>query len=572
MADAVAPVEQPPLPECVVKGLSASVKYMVNNFLCDKHYSKVSGSLANRWDKFQSLTAAMKLMEQHGVQLSPEEEQRLSGMSETQMIEALVMKMPQQSKEQFQHFFLQLQLIVSTATRVRRALEDGRADVVEQAMDDAESTGISQYILKMSIVQAGSEVTNLKTQHAAWVKDAESKMSRLVHGAEDAAMAKERLKKAHNELSSFQASQNESIKKVLMNFASGSTTALLHGCYSSWHNYVKKMKIENAIYEEYRDQIEAAEQRLIDAKADQLKSVKGMIDKKHSGTVQGLIQEVFDAWRDDILEAKGNLASAAEVAALEAKLKAAADHQAQSAKKVLARCGAASEQGLRDMCFHEWCTFHQDYMKNKELEDAVKAEEKKIAEFMKSHSENAKGLLNNMHAATNTGLMHEVFQAWCEHYKEEKAIAEYAEVLNGQSSKLGAFGERNKKGAKSVMERAHEHGIIMLYLKIFGAWRLDTAIEKQVRLHTGKLDGKRAQLSDVREMFRSFAAQLESNISNVDSSRDLALGPPPNYKKTRGMSKNEGSVSLPDIHTKPGSDSTRPRSRDRSSRYQGSGR
>merc|ERR1719201_1298129 len=346
------------------------------------------------------------------------------------MIEALVMKMPQQSKEQFQHFFLQLQLIVSTATRVRRALEDGRADLVEQAMDDAESTGIAQYILKMSIVQAGSEVTNLKAQHSAWVKDAESKMSRLVHGAEDAALARQRLNKATGELAAFQSQQNENIKKVLMTFAGGSATALLHGCYSSWHNYVKKMKIENAIYEEYRDQIEAAEQRLIDAKADQLKSVKGMIDKKHAGSVQGLIQEVFDAWRDDILEAKGNLASAAEVAALEAKLKAAADHQAQSAKKVLARCGAASEQGLRDMCFHEWCTFHQDYMKNKELEDAVKAEEKRIAEFMKTHSDNAKGLLNNMSAATDSGLMHEVLTAWYEVYKEEKAANEFAEMMH----------------------------------------------------------------------------------------------------------------------------------------------
>merc|ERR1719305_1852577 len=155
-------------------------------------------------------------------------------MNEAQMIETLVMKMPQQSKEQFQHFFLQLQLIVSTATRVRQALEQGRADLVEQAMDDADSTGISQYILKMAIVQAGSEVTNLKKQHAAWVKDAESKMSRLVRGQEDAVLAKQRLAKAQGELAAFQTSQNEHIKKVLMTFASGSSSALLHGCFSSW--------------------------------------------------------------------------------------------------------------------------------------------------------------------------------------------------------------------------------------------------------------------------------------------------------------------------------------------------
>jgi hypothetical protein len=566
MAEPAPETEQPtkPLPESVQKGLSSSVKYLSGNFLREKHYSKISASLANRWDKFQSLTAAMKLMEQHGVHLSPEEEQRISSMTETQMIETLVAKMPQQSKEQFQHFFLQLQLIVSTATRVRTALEQGRADLVEQAMEDADSTGIAQYILKMAIVQAGSEVTNLKKQHAAWVKDAESKMSRLVRGQEDAALAKSRLAKAHAELSMFQANANEGIKKVLMAMAGGSATALLHGCLSSWHNYVKKMKIENAIYEEYREQIEAAEARLIDAKAGQLKSVRGMIEKKHNGMTVSLIQEVFTLWSDDILEAKLNLSQAGEVAAMEARLKACADHQSANAKKVLARCGAASEKGLRDMCFHEWCTFHQEYMKNKEMEDAVKAEEKKIAEFMKTHSENAKGLLNSMHAATNTGLLHEVLTAWYEIYKEEKLIAEHAEKLSMKNSKFGAFGDRNKKGAKSVMERAHEHNIMMLYLKVWGAWRLDFQVEKVLRKHQNRIDGKRQQLVSVQQMFRNFAKQLESNIQAGNDDVDLKLGAGefgpanPGFLQKRAscppMSrKNDGAVSLPDIHSKPGS-------------------
>merc|ERR1719407_244156 len=155
------------------------------------------------------------------------------------------------------------------------------------------------------------------------------------------------------------------------------------------------------------------------------------------------MQEVFDAWSGDIMEAKQNVAMKAEVEAMEARLKACADQQSANAKKVLARCGAASEQGLRDMCFHEWLSFHQAYLKNKEEEDAVKAEEKRIAEFMKKHSENAQGLLNNMHAATNTGLMHEVFESWREWWKDEKALAEMSELMAAGQGKLGAFGERN---------------------------------------------------------------------------------------------------------------------------------
>jgi len=547
-----------PVPAFISQGLSASVKYMVANFLSDKQYTKISGALANKWERFQSLTAAVKLMEQHGVQVTPEEEERMSGLSEMQMIESLVAKMPQQSKEQFQHFFLQLQLIVSTATRVRTALETGRADLVERAMDDADSTGISQYILKMCIVQAGSEVTNLKRQHECWVKDAESKMSRLVRGAEDAIIAKERLAKAQGELATFQANQNEGIKKVLMALAGGSTTALLHAVLSSWHNYVLRMKVENTIYEEFREAIEMAEVKLVDAKAGNLKSISGVINKKFAGTKQDFLQEVFDLWKADLMEAKKGLNSAEDVAAMEARLKEMQSLQSKKAQNVLIRCGAASEKGLRDMMFGEWKTFHEDYAKNKELEDAVKAEEQKIAAFMKKHSENAQGLMNSMSASTDAGLIAMYLQAWIEYYKEEKRANEFAEVMNGQNAKFGQFGARNKKGAQSVMERAHEHGLVMLYLKVFGAWRIETKIEQTCKAQQGRVDGKRSQLLGVQQMFRTFATQLETNIqSGAESSRDLAAGPPQGYKKGKGMQRNDGSVSLPDIHSKPGSHRSR---------------
>jgi len=485
------------------------------------------------------------------------------------MIESLVSKMPQQSKEQFQHFFLQLQLIVSTATRTRTALEQGRADLVEQAMDDADSTGISQYILKMAIVQAGSEVNNLKKQHAAFVKDAEGKLARLVKAAEDCHIAKERLAKAHGELAVFSASANENIKKVLMAFAGGSRTALLHSIVSTWGSYTKRMKVENVIYEEYREELEAAETRLIDAKSEQLGSIKRMVDKRFEGAKGGLVGEVFQLWVEDIAEMKANLASSAAVAELEAKLAAMTGDASEKAKRVMARCGAASGQGLRDMCWNEWKNYFQEYLKNKAMEDAVKEEEKRIAEFLKSHSDNAKGLLSNMAAATDSGLLHEVLTAWYEVYKEEKQINEYAEFMNQTNGRFGAFGDRNKKGAKGVMDRAHEHQSTMLYLKVFGAWRLDTQIEKMLKAHQGRIDGKRQQLVGVQQMFRNFAKQLESNIQSGDSGRlggteELQrVGKQEEFGskyKSRGPSRNsfvesdaKYGVSLPDINNKPGS-------------------
>merc|ERR1719235_1229779 len=108
-------------------------------------------------------------MEQYGVVLTAEEADQIASLEEERQIAALVNKMPQGSDEEFQQFFLQLQLLVSTAMRVRKGLEDGQADVIEEALTDADTTGIAKYILQMAIVQAGSEVSTLRKRYEAWV-------------------------------------------------------------------------------------------------------------------------------------------------------------------------------------------------------------------------------------------------------------------------------------------------------------------------------------------------------------------------------------------------------------------
>merc|ERR1712224_929795 len=146
-------------------GLSGVVKFVVRQFLDDPHFSALHTNLSTKWEAHQSLTAAVKLMEQYGVTITPAEEQKLFAMDEGAMIENLVGRMPQQTKEQFEHFFLQLQLIVSTATRMRMGLEEGTPKAIEEALNDADETGITPYILKMAIVQAGAEVSSLGQQH-----------------------------------------------------------------------------------------------------------------------------------------------------------------------------------------------------------------------------------------------------------------------------------------------------------------------------------------------------------------------------------------------------------------------
>jgi len=542
-------VQEQDLSDDIKRGLRSSVKYLTTRLLSEKHWTRIGEALANRWDRFQSLTAAIKLMEQHGVKLTPQEEERLSQMNESQMIETLVMKMPQQSKEEFQNFFLQLQLIVSTAMRVRQALEAGQPGMVEQALNDADSTGIAEYTLKMAIVQAGVETLNLQRQHEGWARDAEAKMSRLVRGQEEAAMAKARLAKAQSQLAVYTTAQNEHIKKVLMTFAGGSATALMHGVFSGWNQYTKKMVQENMIYEEYRERLEFAEKRLFTARSDSLKLIAGVMEKKGAASEEALLAEVFHAWADDYWEAKNAEDQARQVAEMEARLQALNSRQADQAKKVMARMGAMADFGMRDICFHEWANFHKEYKKNKEFEDRVKDSENRIAQFMKDKSSGAKSILAKAAGATDTGLLHATITAWYQYYLDEKRSNEMALQMQQNANKFSLFGDRFKSGATNVMETAAEHNITMLNLKVMSAWKLATKVDQLLREHGIKIDGKRQQLMGVQQMFRNFAVQLETSIrsSQVDDD-DLTKGVPAKYRQKHALSQSQNSVSLPDIH------------------------
>jgi len=545
MADVAAPAPE--------EGLAASVSYMVRHFLEEKHYQTLHQTLSQSWNRLHSLSAAMKLMESYGVVLKPEEVDRLREMDEMQQINALVTKMPQQSNDQFQHFFLQLQLIVSTATRVRRALEDGRADLVEEALNEAESTGIAPYILKMAVVQAGSEVANLKRDFSDWIKATDSKMSGLIRGQEDLMSAQKKLATAQTQLSTFTTGQNEKAKKLLMGFASGNTRVLLNGCLHGWADFTKHAKHEALIRAEYEDRIQAAEGRLIEYKSSQLNNVRGVLLKQAAAKDTELLQEVWNVLKDNFLEAKWAIENADKIKELEDKLAAIKAAQKDGNLKVMMRMSAGNDTNLMTVCWQGWLSFSAEYKRDREMEEQVKESEKRVADFLKGKSDSAKQLLSSVSAATDSGLIQSVMQAWIQLWQEQVQEREMAEILNGAHGKFASFGERNSKSAKSVMERARLHLESMMCIRVYTAWRLDMKTEKAVRAFGAKVDAKKNQLVHVQQMFRNFAQQLEASLkTSEDSSRELRDNPHgrAHQFQSRMRRSNEGSVSLPDIHSK----------------------
>merc|ERR1719298_110414 len=99
---------------------------------------------------------------------------------------------------------------------------------------------------------------------------------------------------------------------------------------------------------------------------------------------------------------------------IEAKLAAQAGKNKDNAKAVLMRNLASGDNMLMDVCIEAWKDWLKEYKKNKESEDAVKAAEAKVAAFMKSKSEGAKGVIEKMNAATDSGLVEHIVSTWCQ--------------------------------------------------------------------------------------------------------------------------------------------------------------
>merc|ERR1712187_681975 len=237
-------------------------------------------------------------------------------------------------------------------------------------------------------------------------------------------------------------------------------------------------------------------------------------------------------WKSDWIEEKDNKANQAQVEALGGKLKHMQQSQAENTKKVLARMNADGDATGMLLAFQAWRAFHEEYQKNKEMEDQVKRSEQALAQFMKEKGDNTKKLMQSIGSGTDHGAIKMAWDSWYTYYTEAKQEAEMAEKLALAQSKRQAFGQRGKAQAKNVMQRARIHIDTMLTLRCFGTWKAEL-----------KMDGKRQQLESVQQMFRNFAAQLEGSLKDgPDTGRDA-------QKSKKSMSKSDGSVSLPNINS-----------------------
>merc|ERR1719253_188546 len=199
---------------------------------------------------------------------------------------------------------------------------------------------------------------------------------------------------------------------------------------------------------------------------------------------------------------------------------------------------AGSDSALLTLVVASWVQFIADYKKNKDIEDAVKAQEKQMAEYLAKKKDEAKSVLDKMNSSTDSGLVEHVMSTWAQQFRDNQEALKMERIMAENEAKFGALNGRQKDNAKGVMGRVNEQMELNCLLKHFSAWATDTKLERIMRHYNSKMDSKKQQLQSVQHLFKNFATQLDQGLKEGDSARNGS-----------SRSKDDG-VTLPEIQKK----------------------
>jgi len=218
----------------------------------------------------------------------------------------------------------------------------------------------------------------------------------------------------------------------------------------------------------------------------------------------------------------------------------------------MTRMAAGSDASLTNLCLEAWIKHHHDYAADRDMEDRVKAAEKAFKEHMELKKDEAKAVMNRMLAGTDHGLQSMIIQNWMGFVKDEKKARELEETLANSNQKFKSLNARQKTGVSNVQNRVNEQINLNMLQRVLNDWIMETKANRVESHYNSKYESKRRQLQGVQNLFKSFAMQLEQNLGGDDdsSSRTNRKSTRAKHNKERGMTRGDGSVSLPDIHPK----------------------
>lgn len=492
--------------------MTAVVKLVVKTYLEPRHYRQLHRILSLQWGGTHSLTAAVRLMEAHGVKITPEEEKLLSQLPEERMIDALVMRMPQQSREQFEHFFLQLSFIASTTTRLRAGLEGGNPETIDDALESAENVGVLPHLLKMAVAQAGQEVQSFGTAHNEWLDDTNAKMTPLMQSQALAMTTQKELAQANATLAYYQDTARENSRAVLLAFADGSTEALLVAVFGAWAEELRKYKSAEEITAGYKAQLERAAQSGALHKSERLRVVRSFLIRSAEGQDHELLTIAMMAFRSEVECGRTKRSVESQKLDVTGRLDKLQGSAMVKATKMLAKWAGHSDSALTTMAFNGWVAWAEERKRIKVQEQELAAIEKKTRDLNKSLRSRTMGLIAGVLEETESGILNSVLHGWHEAVGEGRKVRVIEEELRESQNVLTSFSSRSKASSNAFFTSAVELQDMTILAFCVITWKRETKVERMRRYGKEKNMRRKQELLGVKGLFRNFANELETSL------------------------------------------------------------
>lgn len=514
-----------------------TIQVQLQQFFDEWHYRILHSGFADENDRVGCIDLLIDIFELEGMEVTPQEKKQLAQMDdESAMVAFMVSKMPMAARKTFEHFVLQLQLVVSTTTQVRHGLAECRSAEKDKGFGDGEErykdalarlascfsdgeTGPGQQILKECIVEAGKQIHEAIEMHKSWKSSVEDRIKRLTLCQDDAEHARQQLAAVNAQLDAFKGEQNSKSKAVLIGMAAKNDQQLVHSVFSTWFGWLMSHKMNQAIHDKFKKQISDAEEALLMFKQKQLGISRSMLTR---GAAQGdaaIQMEVLKFWYRYVIEEGHTREMDKRLEEAQKRLNDARQAAKDASKSVMTRMSAGNDRTLLSLCWQTWIAVGDELKMDKEIDALAKKSEEQFKAFMANKSEQARGVLDRMAGSSDSGILHNVLTYWLEEVNESKRQREIEELVHGNNERFKSLNVKQKGAARSVASKANRQEEENIMLCFWYAWSTEAAVQRVIRTYGSKLDQKKHQLDAVQTMFRSFANQLEQGIGNTPRSQ-----------------------------------------------------
>mmetsp|Transcript_16247 Transcript_16247/g.37448 ORF Transcript_16247/g.37448 Transcript_16247/m.37448 type:complete len:544 (+) Transcript_16247:71-1702(+) len=527
-----------------------TLRLQVQSFLDDWFHRVIQSTLGKQWSHKEVFSAALDIFEVNGIVLSKEERSKAIGGNEGELITLLMSRMPANLRTNFDYWAQNLQMVVTTITRLRQDLEEDKIHGVFEVLEECDKEAVLKCVMKQAVIQASQEVLKIRRCQDSWARSMEGRLARLSMSSQIAEQALSQAVGVEAQLSSFVSSHTQKSKKMLMGLAEGKDKTLVHTTFSGWYGLVVKMKSEEHIREKYRIEAEEAQRKLFEYKQKQVEGVRNVLLRNCQDGDLGLLNLCVDLWAAEVKRAKADGDTAAAMQLAEDRLKAVSDGKKEATKNLMAKMANESDGALILTMFQAWVKHHVDIAKEKELEEAVKKTEAALQDHLKKKKDEAKQVLDRMSGSSDSGLLAMMIKYWVQALGDLRADKKKDEANKNTEEKFKRMAMRQLGTAKGVQARVNEQMNNNLLIRCIWAWVTESKTQRIEKYYTQKIAGKRNQLLSVQNLFKSFATQLEKGLDNLEG--DSSGRKEKRASRSQSVAAlRQDSVHLPEINNRP---------------------